>query len=78
LERLLAPWTAAHARPSPAPPPSLETVAPLLPPHRKDGSRYFDGSRAYVRAACEASLKRLGIDTIDLYYLHRWVGGLML
>ncbi|KIZ04897.1 hypothetical protein MNEG_3065 [Monoraphidium neglectum] len=37
----------------------------------KDGSRYFDGSRAYVRAACEASLKRLGIDTIDLYYLHR-------
>jgi aryl-alcohol dehydrogenase-like predicted oxidoreductase len=30
-----------------------------------------DGSAAYVRAACEASLKRLGIDTIDLYYQHR-------
>jgi aryl-alcohol dehydrogenase-like predicted oxidoreductase len=30
-----------------------------------------DGSAAYVRTACEASLKRLGIDTIDLYYQHR-------
>ena len=29
------------------------------------------GDPAYVRAACEASLKRLGIDTIDLYYQHR-------
>src|SRR5512136_2054060 len=25
----------------------------------------------YVKQACEASLKRLGIDTIDLYYCHR-------
>jgi aryl-alcohol dehydrogenase-like predicted oxidoreductase len=33
--------------------------------------RRIDGSPAYVRAACEASLKRLGIDTIDLYYQHR-------
>lgn len=31
----------------------------------------IDGSPAYVRSACEASLKRLGIDTIDLYYQHR-------
>jgi aryl-alcohol dehydrogenase-like predicted oxidoreductase len=30
-----------------------------------------DGSAGYVRTACEASLKRLGIDTIDLYYQHR-------
>lgn len=29
------------------------------------------GDRAYVRAACEASLRRLGVDTIDLYYMHR-------
>lgn len=29
------------------------------------------GDRAYVRAACEASLRRLGTDTIDLYYMHR-------
>jgi aryl-alcohol dehydrogenase-like predicted oxidoreductase len=30
-----------------------------------------DGSPAYVRRACEASLRRLGVDVIDLYYLHR-------
>jgi aryl-alcohol dehydrogenase-like predicted oxidoreductase len=30
-----------------------------------------DGSPAYVRSACEASLKRLGVETIDLYYQHR-------
>jgi aryl-alcohol dehydrogenase-like predicted oxidoreductase len=30
-----------------------------------------DGSPAHIRAACEASLRRLGVSTIDLYYLHR-------
>jgi len=30
-----------------------------------------DGSPAYVRQACEASLQRLGVDHIDLYYQHR-------
>ena len=30
-----------------------------------------NGKPEYVRQACEASLKRLGIETIDLYYLHR-------
>ena len=29
------------------------------------------GDPAYVREACEASLRRLGVDTIDLYYQHR-------
>jgi aryl-alcohol dehydrogenase-like predicted oxidoreductase len=32
---------------------------------------YVDTSAAYVRSACEASLRRLGVDTIDLYYAHR-------
>ncbi|MEO8568926.1 MAG: aldo/keto reductase, partial [Ginsengibacter sp.] len=32
---------------------------------------YFDGSPAYVKQAVEESLKRLKIDTIDLYYAHR-------
>jgi aryl-alcohol dehydrogenase-like predicted oxidoreductase len=36
-----------------------------------DGKQGVDGSPAYVQKACEASLKRLGIDTIDLYYQHR-------
>jgi aryl-alcohol dehydrogenase-like predicted oxidoreductase len=31
----------------------------------------IDGRPEYVRAACDASLRRLGIDTIDLYYQHR-------
>lgn len=31
----------------------------------------LDGSPAYVKSACEASLKRLGVEVIDLYYLHR-------
>jgi aryl-alcohol dehydrogenase-like predicted oxidoreductase len=30
-----------------------------------------NGKPEYVRAACDASLRRLGIDTIDLYYQHR-------
>jgi len=34
-------------------------------------TRGVDGSPDYVRAACEASLKRLGVDVIDLYYQHR-------
>ena len=29
------------------------------------------GKPGYVRSSCEASLKRLGVDTIDLYYQHR-------
>jgi aryl-alcohol dehydrogenase-like predicted oxidoreductase len=33
--------------------------------------RGVDGSPAYVRSAVEGSLKRLGIETIDLYYQHR-------
>jgi aryl-alcohol dehydrogenase-like predicted oxidoreductase len=34
-------------------------------------ARGVSGKREYVRAACEASLKRLGVETIDLYYQHR-------
>jgi aryl-alcohol dehydrogenase-like predicted oxidoreductase len=33
--------------------------------------RRIDNSPAYIREACEASLRRLGIETIDLYYAHR-------
>ena len=34
-------------------------------------TRAIDGSPDYVRKACESSLERLGVDSIDLYYLHR-------
>ena len=36
-----------------------------------DGSRGLNGRADYVPQACDASLKRLGVDVIDLYYLHR-------
>ena len=36
-----------------------------------DDARQIRGDAAYVRAACDGSLLRLGVDVIDLYYLHR-------
>jgi aryl-alcohol dehydrogenase-like predicted oxidoreductase len=46
-----------------------------LAPFRDDGpggdKRRIDGRPEYFRAACEASLERLGTDFIDLDYLHR-------
>jgi aryl-alcohol dehydrogenase-like predicted oxidoreductase len=44
-------------------------------PNGPDGSTYdrdLDNSPAHIRQACEASLKRLGTDYIDLYYAHRY------
>ena len=38
---------------------------------RPGGANGVDGSPAYIAQACEASLKRLGIEVIDLYYQHR-------
>ena len=37
----------------------------------KDGNIDIRGDPGYVRAACEASLARLGVECIDLYYIHR-------
>jgi aryl-alcohol dehydrogenase-like predicted oxidoreductase len=63
-----------------------ELVGRVLKPHRdrivlatKFGNTWTEdrqrgpirGDAAYVRAACDASLKRLGWDVIDLYYQHR-------
>ena len=36
-----------------------------------DGRREVNGRPEYVAEACEASLRRLGVDVIDLYYQHR-------
>src|SRR5215213_7254025 len=38
---------------------------------RPDGSTDVNGKPDYVREACEASLRRLAVDVIDLYYIHR-------
>jgi len=37
----------------------------------KTFSRTLDGSPEYIRKACDASLRRLGVDHVDLYQLHR-------
>ena len=37
----------------------------------KDGKRTLDARPETIKAACENSLKRLGTDIIDLYYMHR-------
>jgi aryl-alcohol dehydrogenase-like predicted oxidoreductase len=38
---------------------------------KEDGTQGVDGRPEYVRSACEASLKRLQVEAIDLYYAHR-------
>jgi aryl-alcohol dehydrogenase-like predicted oxidoreductase len=38
---------------------------------RADGARFFDNSSSHIREALEGSMKRLGVDHIDLYYVHR-------
>ncbi len=38
---------------------------------RAEGRRGIRGGADYVRQACDASLERLGVDHIDLYYQHR-------
>jgi aryl-alcohol dehydrogenase-like predicted oxidoreductase len=49
------------------------TVATKCGLVREAGSyaRRVDNTPAYIRSACEASLRRLGTDSIDLFYLHR-------
>ncbi len=37
---------------------------------RDDGDWYVRADAAFVRESCEASLRRLGLETIDLFYLH--------
>jgi aryl-alcohol dehydrogenase-like predicted oxidoreductase len=62
-----------------------ELVGRVLAPHRHrftlaskcgmtgvDGKRVIDGRPQTLKATCEAALKRLRTDVIDLYYLHRW------
>jgi aryl-alcohol dehydrogenase-like predicted oxidoreductase len=47
----------------------LATKCGLVP--GAEGSPTLDGSPDHIRSACDASLRRLGVASIDLYYLHR-------
>lgn len=50
---------------------TVATKAGLASPNRQAGSLVPDGSPDHLRKAVDASLRRLGRDVIDLYYLHR-------
>src|SRR5215469_4361427 len=50
---------------------TLATKFGFVTTNQPGTERALDGSAAYVRRACDASLGRLGVDSIDLYYLHR-------
>lgn len=49
----------------------LATKGGMVDTEAEPGSRPVRNDPAHIRAACEASLQRLGTDCIDLYYLHR-------
>jgi aryl-alcohol dehydrogenase-like predicted oxidoreductase len=49
----------------------IATKFGILRDSEKSGFRGINGKPEYVKQACEASLRRLGIDCIDLYYQHR-------
>src|SRR5437773_3093331 len=49
----------------------LATKFGLVPPPGGGPATEVDGRPERVRTCCEGSLQRLGVDTIDLYYLHR-------
>jgi aryl-alcohol dehydrogenase-like predicted oxidoreductase len=49
----------------------LATKFGLVRDPKNPAARVINGRPEYVRAACEASLRRLGVDVIDLYYQHR-------
>ena len=59
------PGTAAPNLPSP---PSSASCSSSRKPQP---ARTYNGKPEYVRQSCDGSLKRLGLDVIDLYYLHR-------
>ncbi|MGH2950197.1 MAG: aldo/keto reductase [Solirubrobacteraceae bacterium] len=47
------------------------TIATKFANRREGDRRWIDNSPEWIRQACDDSLRRLGIDTIDLYYMHR-------
>lgn len=49
----------------------LATKCGIVRDPKNPGMRGIDGTPAYIRKSCEASLSRLGVEVIDLYQLHR-------
>ncbi len=68
-ERLIAPWVKQQRNRI-----TLASKCGMAGVVGEDGTirRVIDGRPASLRQNCEDSLRRLGTDVIDLYYLHRW------
>lgn len=47
------------------------TIATKAGIANRDGARFFDNSAEHLEAELDSSLKRLGIDSVDLFYVHR-------
>ncbi|MFS0693596.1 aldo/keto reductase [Streptomyces nitrosporeus] len=65
-ETFLAPFVAAHRDEI-----TLATKFGIVRSEEDPGYRGIGNDPAYIRQAVEASLRRLGTDVIDLYYMHR-------
>ncbi|WP_327189161.1 aldo/keto reductase [Streptomyces xinghaiensis] len=65
-ERFLAPFVAAHRDEI-----TLATKFGIVLDPADPSKRGIRNDRAYIRQCAEASLRRLGVDVIDLYYMHR-------
>ncbi len=65
-ERFLAPFVAAHREEI-----VLASKCGIVPDPDHPGSAVADNRPEYIRRAVDGSLRRLGTDTLDLYYLHR-------
>ncbi len=63
-ERFLSPFVRAHRE-------QIVIATKFGNVRSQDGSMSINNHPDYIRQAVEASLTRLGIDTIDLYYMHR-------
>ena len=50
---------------------TLATKFGIIRDPNDPSKRGFNGKPEYVKSSCEGSLKRLGVEVIDLYYLHR-------
>lgn len=49
----------------------LATKCGIVRDPKNPGQRGINGTPEYIRSSCESSLKRLGVEVIDLYQLHR-------
>ena len=65
-EDIIGSWLAARAGAR-----ERMTIATKAGITRRDGVRVFDNSPEHLEAELDGSLKRLGVDHVDLFYVHR-------